>query len=127
VKVRNNVIPKFDKVIFYLLLIHITKYDFFYSVYMLLFPEKGTKMTSKLHISKSKSLSFFKKIHINKIFHSLFWFIKVCYVTLETNSCGFYWRKEGFLILKCGVGMPVLFLSQKKSHVIQLVACIQVE
>ena len=40
------------------------------------FSEKGTKMTSHLHTSKFEILSFFNKIHKNKIFHSCFSFEK---------------------------------------------------
>ena len=40
------------------------------------FSEKGTKMTSQLHISKLEILSFFDKIHKNNISHSFFSFKK---------------------------------------------------
>ena len=36
------------------------------------FSEKGTKMTTKLLISKFEIISFFLKIHEKKIFHSFF-------------------------------------------------------
>ena len=77
------------------------------------FSEKGTKITSQLHISKFEILSFSKKIHKNSDFQ-----LHITYTLFQTEQAMKYFVFMDFIeeTKEYGIGMSFLFLVTCDTH-----------